>query len=113
METEIIGITAFSPWSQLALAKTMSLSLPLLSDFPNLTTIKTYGVEQQVGSVMTAKRSYFVVDKHEDRAVQADHAPLQPGGSFPAQPSPGPPARNDQQGKLTKTGPEGSGDSSP
>jgi peroxiredoxin len=63
METEILGITAFSPWSQLAWAKTMGLPFPLLSDFPNLETIKNYEVETQMGSVTTAKRAYFIVDK--------------------------------------------------
>ena len=63
METEILGITAFSPWSQLAWAKTMGLPFPLLSDFPNLETIKKYDVETQMGSVTTAKRAYFIVDK--------------------------------------------------
>jgi peroxiredoxin len=63
METEILGITAFSPWSQLAWAKTMGLPFPLLSDFPNLETIKKYEVETQMGSVTTAKRAYFIVDK--------------------------------------------------
>ena len=63
MGTEVLGITAFSPWSQQAWAKTMGLPFPLLSDFPNLETIKRYGVETQMGSVTTAKRSYFIVDK--------------------------------------------------
>ncbi len=63
METEVLGITAFSPWSQLAWAKTMGLPFPLLSDFPNLETIKNYDVETQMGSVTTAKRAYFIIDK--------------------------------------------------
>lgn len=64
METEIFGISAFSPWSQLAFAKTMDLSYPLLSDFPKLDTIKKYGVENQIGNVTTAKRAYFIIDKN-------------------------------------------------
>jgi peroxiredoxin len=63
MDTEILAITAFSPWSQLAWAKTMGLPYPVLSDFPNVETIKAYGVESQMGSSTTAKRSYFIVDK--------------------------------------------------
>ncbi len=63
MGAQILGISAFSPWSQLAFAKTMALPYPLLSDFPDLTTIKIYGVENQMGSVTTAKRAYFIVDK--------------------------------------------------
>ncbi len=63
MEAEILGISAFSPFSQLAFAKTLGLPYPLLSDFPDLKTIKKYGVENQIGEVPTAKRSYFIVDK--------------------------------------------------
>lgn len=64
MQAEVLGITAFSPWSQLAWAKTMGLPFPLLSDFPNLMTVKAYGVETQMGSVTTAKRAYFIIDKN-------------------------------------------------
>lgn len=63
METEIFGISAFNPWSQLAFATTFGLPYPLLSDFPHLTTIKAYGVENQIGRVTTAKRAYFIIDK--------------------------------------------------
>ena len=63
MDAEVLAISAFSPWSQLAYAKTMDIPYPLLSDFPNLETIKKYGVENQMGSVMTAKRAYFIIDK--------------------------------------------------
>ena len=63
MDTEILAITAFSPWSQQAWAKTMGLPFPLLSDFPSLETIKKYDVENQMGRVTTAKRAYFIVDK--------------------------------------------------
>ncbi len=63
METEIFGISAFSPWSQQAWAKTMGIPFPLLSDFPNLNTIRDYDVENQIGKVITAKRAYFIIDK--------------------------------------------------
>jgi peroxiredoxin len=36
---------------------------PLLSDFPKLETIETYGVSSQIGQVPTAKRAYFIIDK--------------------------------------------------
>lgn len=64
METEVLGISAFSPFSQLAFATTLQLPYPLLSDFPDLRTIKRYGVENRIGKVTTAKRSYFIVDKN-------------------------------------------------
>ncbi len=63
MGAQILGISAFSPWSQLAFAKTMALPYPLLSDFPNLNTIRDYNVENQIGKVITAKRAYFIIDK--------------------------------------------------
>lgn len=62
-DTEVLGVGVFSPWSQLAFAKTLNLPYPLLSDFPDLKTIKAYGVEQKIGDIPTAKRAYFIVDK--------------------------------------------------
>ena len=41
----------------------MGLPYPLLSDFPTLETIRTYGVSGQIGEVPTAKRAYFIIDK--------------------------------------------------
>jgi peroxiredoxin len=41
----------------------MGLLYPLLSDFPKLETIETYGVSSQIGEVATAKRAYFIIDK--------------------------------------------------
>jgi peroxiredoxin len=41
----------------------MELPYPLLSDFPRLETIRTYGVSGQIGAVPTAKRAYFIIDK--------------------------------------------------
>jgi peroxiredoxin len=41
----------------------MGLPYPLLSDFPKLETIRTYGVPSQIGEVPTAKRAYFIIDK--------------------------------------------------
>ncbi|MFQ5931269.1 MAG: redoxin domain-containing protein [Nitrospiraceae bacterium] len=62
-DTEVLGISAFSPYAQQAFAKTLDLPYPLLSDFPHLKTIKKYDVEQKIGSIPTAKRAYFIVDK--------------------------------------------------
>ena len=82
METEIFGISVFSPWSQLAFAETLGLPYPLLSDFPDLTTIKQYGVENQIGSVKTAKRSYFIVDKNGIVRFKRVMHPLNPDAPF-------------------------------
>ena len=62
-DTEVLGISAFSPYAQQAFAKTLDLPYPLLSDFPHLKTIKKYDVEQKIGDIPTAKRAYFIVDK--------------------------------------------------
>ncbi len=62
-DTEILGISVFHPYAQQAFAKTLDLPYSLLSDFPQLKTIKKYGVEQKIGNIPTAKRAYFIVDK--------------------------------------------------
>ena len=62
-DTQVLGISAFSPYAQQAFAKTLDLPYPLLSDFPHLKTIKKYDVEQKIGDIPTAKRAYFIVDK--------------------------------------------------
>ncbi len=82
MQTEVLGITAFSPWSQLAWAKTMGLPFPLLSDFPNLMTIKAYDVETQMGSVTTAKRAYFIIDKNGIVRFKRIMHPFNPDAPF-------------------------------
>ncbi len=62
-DTEILGISVFNPYAQQVFAKTLDLPYPLLSDFPDLKTIKKYDVEQKIGEILTAKRAYFIVDK--------------------------------------------------
>ncbi len=62
-DTEILGISVFNPYAQQAFAETLDLPYPLLSDFPQLKTIKRYNVEQKIGKIPTAKRAYFIVDK--------------------------------------------------
>ncbi len=82
MDTEILGISVFSPWSQLAFATTYGIPYPLLSDFPNMETIKKYGVENQIGRVVTAKRSYFIVDKKGIVRFKRVMHPLDPDAPF-------------------------------
>ena len=62
-DTQVLGISVFNPYAQQAFAKTLDLPYPLLSDFPHLKTSKKYDVEQKIGSISTAKRAYFIVDK--------------------------------------------------
>ena len=43
----------------------MKLPYPLLSDFPDLTTIRKYGVTQRIGKSgrVFARQSFFLIDK--------------------------------------------------
>lgn len=56
-----MGISANVAFSQKAFADSLKLNFPLLSDFPNLTTIQAYGVLNSERRL--AQRSYFIVDK--------------------------------------------------
>ena len=61
MDTEVIGISANLTFSQQAFADFLKLNFPLVSDYPDLKTIDTYGVLDQERRL--AQRSYFIVDK--------------------------------------------------
>ncbi len=82
MDTEILGISIFSSYAQLAFAKTLALPYPLLSDFPSLETIKKFDVENQIGKITTAKRSYFIVDKSGIVRFKRIMYPIKPEASF-------------------------------
>ncbi|HET8580183.1 MAG TPA: redoxin domain-containing protein, partial [Nitrospiraceae bacterium] len=82
VDTEILGISVFSPYAQLAFAKTLDLPYPLLSDFPNLETVKKFGVENTIGKVTTAKRSYFLVDKKGIVRFKRIMSPANPEAPF-------------------------------
>ena len=62
VETEIIGISANAPFSQKAFADFLNLNFPILSDFPDLKVIESYGVLNT--ERRTAQRSYFIIDKN-------------------------------------------------
>ena len=57
----VIGISAYLTFSQQAFADFLKLNFPLVSDYPDLKTIDTYGVLDQERRL--AQRSYFIVDK--------------------------------------------------
>ena len=61
VDTEIIGISADTPFSQKAFADFLKLNFPILSDFPDAKVIDAYGVLNKARR--TAQRSYFIVDK--------------------------------------------------
>ena len=61
MDAEVIGISANLTFSQQAFADFLKLNFPLVSDYPDLKTIDSYGVLDQERRL--AQRSYFIVDK--------------------------------------------------
>ncbi len=60
-DAELVGISANIAFSQKAFAESLKLNYPLLSDFPDLKTIQSYGV--LIPERRLAQRSYFIVDK--------------------------------------------------
>ena len=61
MDAEVIGISSNLTFSQQAFADFLKLNFPLVSDYPDLKTIDTYGVLDRERRL--AQRSYFIVDK--------------------------------------------------
>lgn len=62
MNVQNLGIAASNPFSQRTLADSLKLPYPLLSDFPQLKTIRSYGVRSEQREI-TARRSFFLVDQ--------------------------------------------------
>lgn len=54
-----------TPFAQKTWADSLGLPFPVLSDFPDLQVIRSYGVVQQIGDPPRpfAKRSFFLIDK--------------------------------------------------
>jgi peroxiredoxin len=59
---QILGISANNPFSQQAFAESLELPFPLLSDFPELKVIRSYGGLSQEVSLTIAQRWFFLVD---------------------------------------------------
>jgi peroxiredoxin len=57
---QILGISSGNPFAQKTLADSLKLPYPLLSDFPALKVIRSYGV--LAPNQITARRSFFLVD---------------------------------------------------
>jgi len=80
---QILGISANNPFSQKTFADSLKLPYPLLSDFPNLATIKSYGGLTTDWTATTAQRWFFLVDKQgiiqgQWRGTATDVFPSQP-----------------------------------
>jgi len=59
---QILGISANNPFSQKTFADSIQLPFPLLSDFPDLKTIKSYGGLSQELALTVAQRWFFLID---------------------------------------------------
>jgi peroxiredoxin len=58
---QLLGISANNPFSQKTFADSLKLPYPLLSDFPDLQVIRSYGV---LGATqVSAVRAFFLVDQ--------------------------------------------------
>lgn len=60
---QILGISANVPFSQKTFADSLKLPYPLLSDFPDLRTIRSYGGVSPERAGMIARRAFFLVDQ--------------------------------------------------
>jgi peroxiredoxin len=58
---QLLGISANNPFSQKTFADSLKLPYPLLSDFPDLQVIRSYGVLQP--NPVAAVRAFFLVDQ--------------------------------------------------
>jgi peroxiredoxin len=65
LNVQLLGISASNPFSQKTFADSLKLPYPLLSDYPDLTVIRQYGVLTHKGAAKRpmAKGSYFLIDK--------------------------------------------------
>jgi peroxiredoxin len=63
LNIQILGISSNNPFSQKTFADSLKLPYPLLSDFPHLTTIKSYAGLNTQWSSTTAQRAFFLIDK--------------------------------------------------
>ena len=62
LNVQNLGIAASNRFSQKTLAESLKLPYPLLSDFPGMKVIKSYGVLSESRQI-TARRSFFLVDQ--------------------------------------------------
>ena len=59
---QILGISSNNPFSQKTFADSLKLPFPLLSDFPHLKAIKSYGGLSQELDLTVAQRYFFLID---------------------------------------------------
>jgi peroxiredoxin len=61
---QILGISSNNPFSQKTFADSLKLPYPLLSDFPHLKVIRSYGGLNTQWDSTTAQRYFFLIDGH-------------------------------------------------
>ncbi len=61
LNVQLLGISANHQFSQKTMADSLKLPYPLLSDFPDLRAIRSYGVLNPSG--VFAERAFFLIDK--------------------------------------------------
>ena len=62
LNVQILGISSNNPFSQKTFADSLKLPYPLLSDFPNLKVIRSYGGLNTQWDSTTAQRYFFLID---------------------------------------------------
>jgi peroxiredoxin len=63
LDVQILGISASNSFSQKTFADSLKLPFPLLSDFPDLKTIRSFGGVNPNVAVTIALRSFFLIDR--------------------------------------------------
>lgn len=75
LDAQAVGVSADTPWSQLAFIEEYDLTFPLVSGFNN-TVIEDYGVRVEEGPLTgIASRSLFVVDEEQSVTYRWDAEP--------------------------------------
>jgi peroxiredoxin len=60
---QVLGISSNNPFSQKTMADSLKLPFPLLSDFPALEVIRSYGGLNPQWPATIAQRWFFLIDK--------------------------------------------------
>ena len=83
LDVQILGISASNSFSQKTFADSLKLPFPLLSDFPDLKTIRSFGGVNPNVAVTIALRSFFLIDREgvirgQWRGTGKDVSPSEP-----------------------------------
>jgi peroxiredoxin len=87
LNVQVLGISANNTFSQKAFADSLKLEHPLLSDYPDLKVIRSYGVLQHYviePSRLVARRAFFLID--QEGIVRGRWLPEKQAELFPSEP---------------------------